>query len=401
MSRDLFGLEKGIAIYDTDGDVSVAEILQGAALPGGDGGEQDAAPQPSLYFRTGTSEIYRKIAGANATSDWELIGGVTAPDQTFREESVRVVTGDVFGVGARDIGLNPFTDDEAPLITVADFVVGDHIIVGQGTGSPALYEVTALPGGNVVTFAAAATPLAEGNNFVAKNYLPDSPDSQEGQALIHYNGTDIVKLGDIDWAFATGINLSAGYVAASGNVTAGDTVEAAIAKLDGVNDNQDTLLGTAQGDTDLGTFTGSTISDNTTVVGALQELETAVEAAAPTTVGPADIAQNIATVVDEVDVNEFQSTEWIVTAHDIGTPSRVKVLKIMGVHNGAITGLAPDASTVKDNVYVKMKTGNFNLQANAVLNGVGAAQRMQLVLETSDAAGIRYTVSRAETTPAL
>lgn len=39
-----------------------------------------------------------------------------------------------------------------------------------------------------------------------------------------------------------------------------------------------TTQGTSDGDTDLGTFTGSTISDTTTVKGALQELETAHEA---------------------------------------------------------------------------------------------------------------------------
>lgn len=38
-----------------------------------------------------------------------------------------------------------------------------------------------------------------------------------------------------------------------------------------------TTQGTSDGDTDLGTFTGATISDNTTVKGALQELETAHE----------------------------------------------------------------------------------------------------------------------------
>ena len=40
-----------------------------------------------------------------------------------------------------------------------------------------------------------------------------------------------------------------------------------------------TLSGVAQNAEDLGTFTGSTISDNVTVKAALQALETAVEAA--------------------------------------------------------------------------------------------------------------------------
>jgi hypothetical protein len=42
-------------------------------------------------------------------------------------------------------------------------------------------------------------------------------------------------------------------------------------------DDLRTLTGTSDGDTDLGTFTGSIISDNTTISNALQELETAIE----------------------------------------------------------------------------------------------------------------------------
>jgi hypothetical protein len=39
-----------------------------------------------------------------------------------------------------------------------------------------------------------------------------------------------------------------------------------------------TLTGVSLGDSDLGTFTGTTIADNETIKGALQDLETAVEA---------------------------------------------------------------------------------------------------------------------------
>ena len=47
-----------------------------------------------------------------------------------------------------------------------------------------------------------------------------------------------------------------------------------------------TLTGVSEGDTDLGTFTGSTVSDNTTIKTALQELETAVEAASSASTDP-------------------------------------------------------------------------------------------------------------------
>lgn len=62
-----------------------------------------------------------------------------------------------------------------------------------------------------------------------------------------------------------------------------------------------TLLGVADGSTDLGTFTGSTIADNVSIKAALQELETAVEGRVSSTLNSGEIfvgsAGNAATPV--------------------------------------------------------------------------------------------------------
>jgi len=399
MSRDLFGVELGLAIFGKDGDAPQAEVLSGLAVPGGDSAEQDAAPIPSLYFRSGTTEIYKKIALVGNAADWELLNTGASMDVTFREECVRVATSEQLAApGTRDLTANPFTDDEGTLITANDFQVGDYIISGVGGSSEQLLEVTAVASPNI-TVAFAATPLAAGNNFVVKNYLPDSDGSQELQALVHFNGTDVIKLGDANWELLTGISLSGSYVANAGDVVAGDSGEEAIAKLDGNNDAQDQVLGTAQGATNLGTFTGEIISDNGSVKDALQELETALEEVGPVAnLGPAVINQNSPTLVDTLLVDEYQSVEWLVTAHDVGTPGNVKIFKILGFHNGHS---AADASSVKDQIFVKQRIGNFNLKADVVLNGSGAAQTIGLQLDTSDSSGIRYTVKRTETTEAL
>lgn len=98
---------------------------------------------------------------------------------------------------------------------------------------------------------------------------------------LYIKKTDTSSAGD--WsqfeagAEADDIEIASPYTPASGDVTDADTVQSALEKIDGNNDAQDSLLGTSQGDTDLGTFTGTTISDNTTVKNALQELETEVE----------------------------------------------------------------------------------------------------------------------------
>lgn len=271
MARDLFEFELGAKITDVNSDDGVS-ILQGTAVPDGVSNKQDEAAIGSIYLRRGTGELYQKKANAGAPADWELQGGATIG--TWRPEKVRAVTGDT-GVTSgvpRNLTTTPFSDDEGTLLTAADFAVDEYAIIDD-----VLYRVSAVSAPNVTFTTTGVTPMAEGDTFIGINYLPDSPGDQEGQAIVTFNGTNHVKIADIDWNFADGISLAAGYSAASGDVTSADTVQSALEKIDGNNDAQDTLLGTAQGDTDLGTFSGATIPDNTSVKGALQALETAHE----------------------------------------------------------------------------------------------------------------------------
>lgn len=269
--RDLFEIELGLKITDENGDNGVS-VLQGTAVPDGVSNKQDEAAIGSLYARRGTGELYQKVANAGAPADWSLIGG--SQIGTWRPEKIRAVTGDTVTAGvARNLTTTPFSDDEGTTLAAGDFTVGEFLIANG-----VLLEVTNVSAPNVTFSTPSEAPaLAEGDTFVAINYLPDSPDDQEGQAIVTYNGSAIVKIADVDWNFADGISLAAGYAASSGDITSSDTVQSAIEKLDGNNDAQDQVLGTAQGDTDLGTFSGNTISDNNSVKGALQELELAHE----------------------------------------------------------------------------------------------------------------------------
>lgn len=376
MSRVLHAIEKGLRIYAENSNTAYVDFLFGSAAPGGDAGDQDAASIGSIYLRDNGS-FYQKTASTNATSDWTLNGSSSAVIGTWRGERIRAVTNDTVSAGARNLSTTPFSDDESPLLTAADFVVGDYVIA-DADGTPALMEVTAVSSPNV-TFAAAANPLVANDTFVAINYLPDSPGAMEGQAIVNYNGSLIVKLGDIDWSLATGINLSGSYVAASGNVAANDTVEAAIAKLDGVNDNQDTLLGTAQGATNLGTFTGTIIPDNSTVKAALQSLETEIENGGHTSAS----AITTITTVDSVLVDNYSAVKWYVVVSEDATPANKKAFEIFALHNGTASA---DASSVDDDQYSILKKGsNFNLSVSVDLNGTGASQVMRLRVASTSA----------------
>lgn len=271
MARDLQELELGIKVTDVNSDDGVS-ILQGSAVPDGVSNKQDEAAIGSIYLRRGTGELYQKKNNAGNAADWELQGGASIG--TWRPEKVRVVTGDT-GVTSgvpRNLTTTPFSDDEGTQLSASDFAVDEYAIIDD-----ILYRVSAVAAPNVTFDTTGVTALSEGDTFVGINYLPDSPGDQEGQAIVTYNGTEVVKIADIDWNFADGISLAAGYGAASGDVTSADTVQSALEKIDGNNDAQDSVLGTSQGDTTLPNFSGNTISDGNNVVGALQELELAHE----------------------------------------------------------------------------------------------------------------------------
>lgn len=80
--------------------------------------------------------------------------------------------------------------------------------------------------------------VQENDTFIVENDLLDSPDAHENQAIYHIEGgtpKTAIKIGDIDWQSATGIDIATGYNAGPGGETVlvGDTIQQAIQKLDG------------------------------------------------------------------------------------------------------------------------------------------------------------------------
>ncbi len=421
MSRNFYGIEKGLDIYAENGALQ-ARIMTGTAIPDGTSNGQDTAPIGSIYLRSGTSGVYEKVANAGAPADWTLVGSTTIGK--FRNEKIVVATNDTVAAGVRDLTASPFADDDGTLITAASFAVNDYVLA-DCDGTPVLMKVTAVASPDV-TFAVATPALVAEDTFVVINYLPDA-NLGENRALVNYNGTIVLKIADIDWSIATGINLSGSYVAASGNVAPSDTIEAAIAKLDGVNDNQDTLLGTAQGATSLGTFTGSTIPDSSTVKAAIQSLETAQEEIdqnvndAITASGIAENATSYgtftgstladsqnskqlfqrletlleqlqgntvaaittSTAVDSVPHATVKACKWLVTVSEDATPTNRKAYEIYAVNNG---------SSVDDDKKSILKVGsNFNESVNVDISGAN----MRLMVASSSA-GVTVTARRIE-----
>jgi len=397
MSRVRQGVELGFNLFEENGDSPVAAILITNTAPIGTGDQGDA-PIGSLLVRYDNGTLYQKTANAGAPADWALNGTASAVIGKWRNETVSVVTNDTQGVGVRDVVASPFSDDSGAVLVPADFIIGEHII-SDADGTPALLRISAKSGvgDKDITFVAATTALVAEDTFICKFYLPD-PDGGENRALVNYNGTVVVKISDIDWQFLTGINLSSGYTPGTGNPIAGDTGEDAIQKIDGNVDQLTAAVGIAQGAANMGTYTGVTISDNQTAKQNIQQLETALEAL-QTKVGPANIAQSTPTVVDSVLVDVCQRVSWEVVAHDQGDPTAVQTFVISAFHNGHA---GADATSVRDDITNKKKLGaNFNFSASVTLTGSAGTQAINLVLNTTDANGIRYSIRRLNYVNAL
>jgi hypothetical protein len=152
-----------------------------------------------------------------------------------------------FGAGANRV----FEDDAAGTqATVASLTVGQTavflkagqepklMIVRDDVGTKRWYDETEVDPAKKLE-----QQVAAGDTFIVKNDLLDETDGAEGSAIYHIEeGTPklAIKIGDLDWDQATGINISATYTRGPGSetVVTGDSVEAAIQKLDGnIEDN--------------------------------------------------------------------------------------------------------------------------------------------------------------------
>jgi len=389
MSRKNYGLERGIDFYDENGDAPVVSSLFGAAAPGGDTGPQDDAGIGSTYRRTNGS-FYRKTANAGSTADWIEMINADLTQLSFRSEIVRASTGEALVAGVRNLTTTPLTDDDGTTLVATDFTVGEYIISGIG-GTPKLFEVTVVSTPNITLVEETVNPMADNDTFVSRNHLPDSPDDQEKQALLLYNGTDILKIGDFNWNLADGITLN-GYVESQGPLAGTDTVQVAVEKTGGDVSDLVTLSGVARGALNLGTFPGSCIADNETVKGALEDLEGCIEALG--TIGISQ-ATGVTTEVtlDSVVVDDVIASEWEIHMREDANPTRVKVQKLFATHNGHS---GADATTTDDTVFAKLKLGaDFNAVAFAELNGAAASQVMRLRISSSTA-GVTFTARRTD-----
>ena len=250
--------------------------------------------------------------------------------------------------------------------------------------------------------------------FVDSNNTGAAYESLYTDTALNLNpATNIVSGGGMDMvayfinsvqitATASELNILDGVTASTNELNILDGVTATTAELnyvDGVTSNIQTQLdakgtltnqnalvslsGVAAGATNLGTFTGSTISDNDTVKDALQSLETAVE----TATGGGAVAATVATVTDSTDAtryltfvdddNSSATQEQIKTDAGVTFNPSTNVLTVGGSVVAAVTGdvtgdLTGNADTASQ-VKTQSGSGNSDHYLTFVANNNGGA----------------------------
>lgn len=226
MALQKFEIEQGLSIHNPSSNSRVEHIF-------GFGAPADDAPVGSLYSETSSGGQYIKVAAGFGAANWKLLAtseSVSAAIGTWRPERVVLVTNEVQGPGVRDVVANPFSDDEGTPVPTSDFLIGNYIIA-DASGTPFLLKIE-NQSGDLVYLGLPDMPMVKDDTFVARHYLPDV-DGQEGPAIVNYNGSVMVKLADADWGRADALALAPSYASQTGSISAADTVESAIEKLDG------------------------------------------------------------------------------------------------------------------------------------------------------------------------
>lgn len=400
MGLKLQGIEVGIQVLDINADTGVS-ILQGTAVPGSIGTYDDEALVGSLYLKRDGETYQKKTSGSGADKWRRLANADDLLNVSWRSDIVKALTTHVAPAegGTIDLGAINFSDDDTPFLDGSDFSLGDAILFGHG-GTEEIHRITAIVG-DVLTFTKNAAhaaypidPLTNNDAFLVRHYLPDSPDAQEKQALVMWNGSAYIKLGDVNWDIATGINLSGSYAASSGNVTNTDTVESAIEKLDGNLDNTSSIVGrNVQSDTHMGTYTGGLITDNQNTKQNIQELSDAIANQSNLT-GVVGSPQ----ILDEVLVDEIAYVKWEVVFWLESNPAQRRSVVIHAMHDGIVAPGTPTDATKADYDKVNiLKIGaSFTRAIAVIVSGVGAAQKMQLQVTGAAAAAVTFKSMREQ-----
>jgi len=257
----------------------------------------------TLWINNGTGHLMRgsvdlETLGGTISSVFGRTGVVVATSGDYTTTQVTEGT-NLYYTNARGIGslLSGFTSG-AGTVTSADTILSaiqkiNGNIAASGSGTVTTASVVSANGFSGTVATASTTPaitltttitgLLKGNGTAISAAVSGTDYVVPNAAITAGTGTKVTY--DTKGLVTSSTNATATDIVntPSGNL-AGVTVQAALNELqvdvDTINTNVvalQTLSGVAAGVTNLGTFTGSTIADNSTNKAAIQSLETALE----------------------------------------------------------------------------------------------------------------------------
>ena len=202
--------------------------------------------------------------------------------------------------------------------------------------------------------------------------------------------TDVGTLQTDVGALQTGLTTAQGDISTlQGQVSSGDAETTALR----------TTVGTAAGATNMGTFTGSTITDNSSIKTALQELETAVESV-PSAPEVTSLRTLSGTAAGDNDMGTFTGS---IIPDASTTKAALQSLETpLETAQGDITTLQTDVGTLQTDVgTLQTDVGTLQTDVGALQTGLTTAQGDISTLQTgladndTETAALRTTVGTA------
>jgi hypothetical protein len=337
----------------------------------------------SVNYVALANSIYQNLSALDAQV--KVNANAIAIGQTWREYCIGATADAGLNAAADDTALStllPFSDDDDGKLPIGAFSDGDVLLSKNDAGTDKIFRVFDDAGTLRVT-TVGIDPLAEGDTFVTKYYLPD-PSGGENSAIVYYDGTNLVKIADVDWQLATGINLSGTY-AVAGTAAApapGDTVETAISKLHKDANDIRATTGTARGDTDMGVYTGDVLTDNQSAKANIQELSDAIEAGGPVFTQAGVGATPV--TLDSVPLADADLVVWDVKA--IGVTSGLQRWA------GSVYALHDGVSIIDSTVIPLLRLGTPPLLVDVDVDI--SAGEMRLRVDSDTAGGANFTAVR-------
>lgn len=446
MAKSVFRAEVGFGI-DLDNQESVW-ILAGSGAPGGDTGNQDAAPLGSLYTNTTDGEFYRKkaITGNDAT-DWTKMLGVvdgTIGDISWREpvavkddtvyankaaaetdlndatvpayaiDGVTLVEGDrVLFTAITGEGKNVFIVSGTPG-SGATFVEddnpethGDTIYVYDGTDAGKRYTYNATSNlwvwqdqasddelGHIRDFIGKSGAGAEDPNYSSTNYIlgTDALDVATGKldAQVKANADAVGdaqgEIDDIETALGSSVDVNGDYVAhtLTNYIDGNSNVTEDITDLDTVAKNTNDYLGKPDGTATTPDYANENFITDGDTI--LAAIGKLDAALASTSTPTNDTGPYTDEPVDSINTAEVRAVKWLIYYHETGaSPFKTEAIEVYAVHNGDATNAATKVDFTE---YAKVDTdggpAGFKIE-DIQLTGTHPNQDMELLVDATNA----------------